>query len=100
MNDKYHCTHRGPGELKVTCPKCRAKIENGHLVYPNKDNILKELDRFATESRPKDVQWIFYAGHGSHSADDSFDEADGQDECIVPADHDNDLSAFRARDKY
>lgn len=33
-----------------------------------------------------DFAWIHYSGHGSYIADASADEADGQDECLVPSD--------------
>lgn len=34
-----------------------------------------------------DFVWIHYSGHGSYVADNSRDELDGQDECLVPTDY-------------
>jgi hypothetical protein len=40
------------------------------------------------DARPGDVRLMFYAGHGTHVADRSGDEAeDQQDECLVTVDH-------------
>lgn len=40
-----------------------------------------------TWSESIQVLWIHYSGHGSSVKDDSTDEADGRDECLVPSDY-------------
>jgi len=82
LRDKGVCTH-GP----VTCSACMEKKENGFKTYPSATNIKKAMKAFASSSRAGDVLWLFFAGHGAQLKDRGGDEADGQDECILPADY-------------
>lgn len=40
-----------------------------------------------TWSETIDVLWIHYSGHGSYMTDETRDEVDGKDECLVPSDY-------------
>jgi hypothetical protein len=48
--------------------------------------ILSALDRLAARSAPGDLVYLHFSGHGSQVRDRNGDEADGQDETIVPQD--------------
>jgi len=53
---------------------------------PTAANILKELRAIVALSGSLSQMWILYSGHGSQALDTNRDEADGQDEVIVPSD--------------
>ncbi|KNE65636.1 hypothetical protein AMAG_09619 [Allomyces macrogynus ATCC 38327] len=54
---------------------------------PTRHNILKAMDWLVHKARPNDSLFLHYSGHGSHTKDQTGDEADGQDETIVPVDY-------------
>eukprot|EP01084_Bolivina_argentea_P047623 87778_1 len=56
-------------------------------VYPSRENILKAGKWMVTNVKPGDCLYWFYSGHGDWKIDYSGDEADAQDECILPADY-------------
>lgn len=60
------------------------------LLYPSKENILKqltELVNFSNTNNTKEVHlFLFYSGHGSYLKDANGDEPDGQDEALCPID--------------
>ncbi|HEX6641950.1 MAG TPA: caspase family protein [Thermoanaerobaculia bacterium] len=52
-----------------------------------REDIEREFTRWLPSVvREGDVVWVYYAGHGSQTWDQDFDEADGMDETICPAD--------------
>lgn len=52
-----------------------------------RDGILRGIEGLLGAGRPGDVLVLQYAGHGTHFADRGGDEADGQDEALVPIDY-------------
>jgi hypothetical protein len=48
--------------------------------------IRQTLAALAQRVKPTDRVLIYYSGHGTHVDDDSRDEADGQDEALIPFD--------------
>lgn len=79
-------------------------------AYPERctrAGMLQELDAFIQEVNADPtcaLAWIHYSGHGSCTRDTSGDEADGQDETLVPVDFrtagmitDDDLAARLAK---
>ena len=55
---------------------------------PTCSNIINHMMYIATRSTDKDEIWIHYSGHGTFIQDQNGDEIDGQDECIIPCDYD------------
>ena len=57
-------------------------------LYPNHDNIIKQLDKLISESVNENLGeiWISYSGHGSYTRDTNGDEDDGNDEILCPLD--------------
>jgi hypothetical protein len=53
-----------------------------------KANIQKELEWLVSGVQDGDVLLFHYSGHGTQVADDSQDEWECRDECLVPYDHD------------
>ena len=53
---------------------------------PSKQNILDELTQLLVRSKSGDNLFFLYSGHGTNMVDLNKDEADGQDELIVPID--------------
>jgi metacaspase-1 len=58
-------------------------------LKPTANNICSQLINIAkrTYDDPIKEVWISYSGHGSYIKDESGDEDDGQDECLVPLDY-------------
>lgn len=56
--------------------------------YTTARGILTALYKLVAKSWEEDLDfvWIHYSGHGTHVTDREGDEADGQDECLVPSD--------------
>ena len=56
---------------------------------PTCNNIITQLIKMAERSYEEDVKeiWISYSGHGSYVHDQSEDEDDKKDECLVPLDY-------------
>ncbi|MEO7394059.1 MAG: caspase family protein [Chitinophagaceae bacterium] len=52
----------------------------------NRSGILKQMNALLEKSKPNDIAFIFYAGHGSHVPNSLSKEADKIDETIVPSD--------------
>ena len=50
------------------------------------ENIKKELERLVQQSKPADIVYIHFSGHGQPVEDYDGDEADGWDEAFVPYD--------------
>lgn len=63
-------------------------IQNAHF-YPSRDNILMQLRRLITESKPGDILFLHYSGHGTYTRDKNYEETDGKDEAICPASGEN-----------
>ena len=55
-------------------------MDDGRHHAPTKANILNAFDRIVEYSKPGDVVFIHYSGHGGRVRDTSGDEADGYDE--------------------
>jgi len=53
---------------------------------PTAENIVTGMRWLVDGAAPDDALFYFYSGHGSSVTDTDGDEADGQDECIVPCD--------------
>ena len=51
-----------------------------------KAGLAAALNQFVASCKSTDVVFIHYSGHGVEMDDDNGDEADGIDECLVPAD--------------
>lgn len=59
-------------------------LENQEATH---DGILRAIDTWLIQgTRPGDRVMLAYSGHGTHMDDDNNDEADGQDEALVPWD--------------
>ncbi len=54
-------------------------------LKPTRENIFREL--ISLISSPAKQLYFHYSGHGSQLKDDSMDESDGKDECIIPLDY-------------
>jgi hypothetical protein len=52
----------------------------------NRDNILTEFKNLLINSKPGDLLFFLYSGHGSYVIDDNGDEKTGYDQVIVPCD--------------
>ena len=50
------------------------------------ENIKKELERLVQQSKPADIVYVHFSGHGQPVEDYDGDEADGWDEAFVPYD--------------
>lgn len=61
-------------------------MDDGRHHKPTKKNILDAFDRVVEYSKPGDVVFIHYSGHGGRVRDTSGDEADGYDETLIPLD--------------
>lgn len=63
--------------------------DNTHAkTMPTRQNILSNIQTLMNESSKYSEIWIHYSGHGSVMRDTNGDEADGQDEVLVPCDYD------------
>ena len=58
-------------------------------IKPTAKNIFGVLQKLARRTLHEDIEelWISYSGHGSYIKDDSGDEDDKRDECLVPLDY-------------
>ena len=56
---------------------------------PTKNNIIKELETFLSNSLENDILYFHYSGHGSNIIDKNGEELDGKDETIVSKDLQN-----------
>merc|ERR1712093_849791 len=73
----------------TACSSCKNKKNKfGVKTFPNAKNIRNAMRGMAKASKPNDVLWFFFAGHGSQQKDRDGDEEDGKDEIIMPADYD------------
>lgn len=55
-------------------------------INPNKENILYYLNKFTSESNPKDKLFFYFSGHGEKFIDLDNDEKDNYDEKLVTSD--------------
>jgi len=63
-------------------------MDDGRNNSPTRKNILDAFDRIVEYSKPGDVVFIHYSGHGGRVRDTSGDEADGYDSTLIPLDFD------------
>eukprot|EP00759_Apiculatamorpha_spiralis_P002153 PhF_6_TR10801/c1_g1_i3/m.17386 len=54
---------------------------------PTRANILEAFQWLVAGAKPGDTLFLHYSGHGSQMKDNNGDEADGQDETLVPVDY-------------
>lgn len=59
------------------------ELRNENATY---NNIIKEFERLIQQSKPADIVYIHFSGHGQPVEDYDGDEADGWDEAFVPYD--------------
>ena len=59
------------------------ELRNENATY---NNIIKEFERLIQQSKPADIVYIHFSGHGRPVEDYDGDEADGWDEAFVPYD--------------
>ena len=59
------------------------ELRNENATYKN---IIKECERLIQQSKPADIVYIHFSGHGQPVEDYDGDEADGWDEAFVPYD--------------
>jgi hypothetical protein len=59
------------------------ELRNENATYKN---IIKEFERLIQQSKPADIVYIHFSGHGQPVEDYDGDEADGWDEAFVPYD--------------
>ena len=59
------------------------ELRNENATYIN---IIKEFERLIQQSKPADIVYIHFSGHGQPVEDYDGDEADGWDEAFVPYD--------------
>lgn len=59
------------------------ELKNEQATYKN---IIKEFERLIQQSKPSDIVYIHFSGHGQPVEDYDGDEADGWDEAFVPYD--------------
>ena len=59
------------------------ELKNKEATY---ENIIKEFERLIKQSKPSDVVYIHFSGHGQPVEDYDGDEEDGWDEAFVPYD--------------
>jgi len=78
-------------------------MDDGEHTNPTKANIMAAYAKITAESKPGDVVYLHYSGHGSKVKDKNGDESDGNDEVLVPVDYteagmilDDDLLKFLA----
>jgi hypothetical protein len=55
-------------------------------LYPNAYNITYQLNKLCSILKAGDQAIFYYSGHGTRIKDNSGDESDGYDSCIVPID--------------
>lgn len=61
-------------------------MDDGKHTNPTRENIMAAYSKITTESKPGDVVYLHYAGHGSNVKDKNGDESDGKDEVLCPVD--------------
>lgn len=59
------------------------ELRNEQATY---NNIIKEFEKLIQQSKPSDIVYIHFSGHGQPVEDYDGDEADGWDEAFVPYD--------------
>jgi hypothetical protein len=64
-------------------------IDDGIHKDPTRNNILAAYKQLVADSKPGDVAYCHYSGHGGKLRDDNNDEEDGYDETLVPLDFKN-----------
>jgi hypothetical protein len=67
----------------------RMLLEDGpdRSTYPTAANIMEGLKWLVNGVKAGDSLFLHYSGHGSQTADDAQEEADGKDEVLVPMDY-------------
>ena len=69
-------------------PNVEVVTDDVDLAGTSAQGIVRRLYDLAVRSFSEDLElaYVHYSGHGSYVRDASGDEADGQDECLVPSD--------------
>lgn len=63
-------------------------MDDGNHKMPTKKNIETGFRLLTSRSKPGDVVFVMYSGHGGQQADEDGDEEDGFDETLIPVDFD------------
>jgi len=61
-------------------------MDDGVNTDPTYDNIMAAYKQVVEDSKPGDVVYLHYSGHGGYVRDYSGDEEDGHDETLIPLD--------------
>ncbi|TAL45138.1 MAG: caspase family protein, partial [Chitinophagaceae bacterium] len=61
------------------------KIDTLFNTDATRDAILKQINALLEKSKPGDIAFLYYAGHGSQIRNSSSKEADKKDETMVPS---------------
>eukprot|EP00568_Trieres_chinensis_P013222 CAMPEP_0183315588 /NCGR_PEP_ID=MMETSP0160_2-20130417/52295_1 /TAXON_ID=2839 ORGANISM="Odontella Sinensis, Strain Grunow 1884" /NCGR_SAMPLE_ID=MMETSP0160_2 /ASSEMBLY_ACC=CAM_ASM_000250 /LENGTH=69 /DNA_ID=CAMNT_0025481189 /DNA_START=47 /DNA_END=253 /DNA_ORIENTATION=+ len=56
---------------------------------PTRANIIGGMKWLVKNAAPGDSLFFHYSGHGGHVEDTDGDEADGQDETLIPIDYES-----------
>jgi uncharacterized caspase-like protein len=65
----------------------RVLTDDQQSNLPTRSNILDSFRWLVQDAREGDCLFLHYSGHGAHQDDKHGDEADGQDETLVPVDY-------------
>jgi|UniRef100_A0A6C0IUU3 hypothetical protein len=67
------------------CTVMTDELPRTSTLFPNRANILSEMNSFVRRASPNDKLFLHYSGHGTSVPDRSNDEDDRMDEAICPA---------------
>jgi len=62
-------------------------MDDGEHTDPTRAKIMAAYAKIAADSKPGDVVYLHYSGHGASIKDDNGDEKDGRDETLIPIDY-------------
>jgi len=62
-------------------------MDDGKHTNPTRENIMAAYSKITAESKPGDVVYLHYSGHGAFVKDKNGDESDGNDEVLCPVDY-------------
>jgi hypothetical protein len=87
INDVRHMTDFLTVTCKIPCDAYADSTDAGARAT-TASGMTEKLSEVAKESITRDFELvvIHYSGHGFYVPDESRDEADGQDECLIPSD--------------
>lgn len=68
-------------------------LTSNNNLFPNKTNLLREINKLSTSAQDNDHLFLHYSGHGTQIVDKNNEEDDQEDEAICP-------SGFRSQDDF